>query len=90
MGSNTATVKHQTSVEIPQICLDSRFCTVHPFPFPEVQVHEDNSQIFSIHKMYAVMWLTCTSGMSSGRHVPGKGPKGKAFGSSVQGELMIP
>ena len=43
-----------------------------------------------IHRMYAVMWLTCTSGMSSARHVPGKGPKGKAFGSSVQGELMIP
>ena len=87
MGSNTATVKHQTSVEIPQICLDSRFCTVHPFPFPEVQVqvHEDNSQSIG-----CTLWLTCTSGMSSGRHVPGKGPKGKAFGSSVQGELMIP
>ena len=31
------------------------------------------------------MWLTCTSGMSSARYVPGKGPKGKAFGSSVLG-----
>ena len=74
MGSNTATVKHQTSVEIPQICLDSRFCTVHPFPFPEVQVqvHEDNSQSIGCMQSCGSLALPgCPRGVTSQE----KGPR---------------
>ena len=79
LGGNTATVQYH------------RIPTVHPFPFPDVkvQVHEESWRYedisYLIHRMHTVMWLTCTSGMSSARDVPGKGPKGKAFGSSVLG-----
>ena len=74
MGGNTATVKHQTSVEIPQICLDSRFCTVHPFPFPEVQVqvHEDNSQSIGCTQSCGSLALPgCPRGVTSQE----KGPR---------------
>ena len=78
MGSNTATVKHQTSVEIPQICLDSRFCTVHPLPFPEVQVqvqvHEDNSQSIGCTRSCGSLALPgCPRGVTSQE----KGPRAR-------------
>jgi hypothetical protein len=74
MGSHAATVKHQTSVEIPQICLDTRFCTVHPFPFPEVQVqvHEDNSQSIGCTQSCGSLALPgCPRGVTSQE----KGPR---------------